>query len=316
MKKVFINGGGPRPGLEELSEKYEVIFPPRGGFAPGELEAILPEVDAILAMGTVTRAQIELAKKAQLICCFGAGYDRIDMEAANEYKIPVCNIPQATARPTAELTVSIMLACARRIAELDKLSRADTPVNAGAYLGTTLGGLQLGIVGVGHIGSYVASICRALGMKIAYYDIAPVPEERIGQAQFMPFDELIATSDVITIHCPYNEHTANMFNKDVFAKMKTSAILVNAARGGIVDYDALTQALQTGAIQGAALDVFPNEPHIPEALKTLDNVVLTPHVGTNTTQSRIDMCKACADAIVIALEGNRPPNIVNPWVVE
>lgn len=305
---VIVNGTYSAVGLEELCARCDVRFPHDGGFTDDEYKS----ASAILAMGRVTKEQIDISENLKLICAYGAGYDRVDIAAASAKGIPVCNIPDATSRPTAELTMAILLSAVRRVTETDRYIRRNIgPVPTREYMGETLEGLTLGIIGFGRIGRTLARLASAFGMKIIYSDVAPSEYGKELEARFMPMDELLKTADVISVHCPLNESTRGLIGREEFEMMKQGAVFVNASRGGTADYDALADALKSGKLAYAALDVYPNEPAIPEVFLGMENVVLTPHIGTNTHKSRENMARACARSIMNALEGRPVDNIVN-----
>jgi phosphoglycerate dehydrogenase-like enzyme len=166
----------------------------------------------------------------------------------------------------------------------------------------------LAIIGCGRIGSKVAEMAKALGMRVVAYSRRSVPAH---VAENADLPNLLATADVISLHCPSTPETRNLLDAPAFAQMKDGAMLINTARGAVVDHDALADALRSGKLAGAGLDVFPEEPRIPAELLAMDNVVCTPHIGSNTAQTRADMATACARQILDALAGKRPENIVN-----
>jgi glyoxylate reductase len=175
-------------------------------------------------------------------------------------------------------------------------------------MGMTLHGRTLGIIGCGKIGARVANIAKALGMRVIAYNrrgCDPAIAESVG------FETLLEEADVVSLHCPLTDETRGMIDENAFRHMKKGAIIINTARGAVIDTDALVQALKSGHIAGAGIDVFPDEPSIPGELLSLDNVVCTPHIGSNTVQTRFDMACACAKRIQDALDGKRPENIVN-----
>ena len=180
-----------------------------------------------------------------------------------------------------------------------------------ANMGHSLMGRRLGVIGMGHIGRKMADLCAALGMEVAYYARHRRPD---APYSWLPLDELLAGCDVLTLHCPLTEETRGLIGARELALMKPEAVLINTARGAVVDHDALIAALKAGRLAGAGLDVFPQEPHVPQELLELPNVVLMPHYGTNTVEARIAMVEACCERILAALEGKRPPNVVNPEI--
>ena len=178
----------------------------------------------------------------------------------------------------------------------------------GRFMGNTLRGRTLGIIGCGRIGGRVAEMARALGMRVLAFSRRGVDA---GVAEYAELPILLAQADVISLHCPSTPETRHLLNAAALSKMKDGAIVINTARGAVIDHEALLEALCSGKLAGAGLDVFPEEPHIPAGLLELDNVVCTPHVGSNTAQTRADMAAACARQILDVLAGKCPENIVN-----
>jgi len=233
----------------------------------------------------------------------------VDIAAAADCGVPVTNIPDTVTNATAELAIGLMLAVSRRIGEMNlRLRKEDSRqlFGMGRYMGDTLQGRTLGVVGYGRIGARVAAVAQALGMRVIAHSRHTVPG-----VENADLPTLLATSDVVTLHCPLTDQTRHLLNAAAFAMMKPGALVINTARGGVIDHDALLEALRSGHLGGAGLDVFPEEPNIPSALLELDNVVCTPHVGSNTAKTRKDMLEACAVQILDALSGKRPENIVN-----
>lgn len=311
MATILITHGIPTAGLERLSG-HEIIIPaPLTAFTMEELMALIPKADAVIAGGKLPGDVIREGKKLRIIANYGAGYDGVDIAAAAACGVPVTNIPETVTDATAELAIGLMLAVSRRIGEMNLRLRREDSVNLfgmGRYVGNTLRGRTLGIIGCGRIGGRVAEMAKALGMRVLAYSRRPVPAH---VAEYTDLPTLLAKADVISLHCPSTPETRHLLDAAAFAQMKDGALLINTARGAVVDHDALADALRSGKLAGAGLDVFPEEPRIPAELLAMDNVVCTPHVGTNTAQTRADMAAACARQILDALTGKRPENIVN-----
>ena len=317
MAHILVTHGIPDEAFVIL-EGHRVSQPPKWQTFPrDEMLSLLSDTDAILACGAVTAEMIGAASNLKIISNYGAGYEKIDVAAATKRGIPVTNCPDSTAIPTAEIAIGLILSCARRIGELDRKIREVPPeelFGMGRYMGMSLSGRTLGIIGMGHIGSCVAAFGRLIGMRVVYYNRHQLPKDREQGAQHLPLEELLQSSDIVSIHCPLTEETHNLLSSSRLALLKSSAILVNTARAAIVDYDALTMMLKEGRLKGAGLDVFPKEPHVPADLLTLEQVVLTPHIGTNTREARFSMAKDACLRILDALSGKRPPNVVNPEI--
>jgi D-3-phosphoglycerate dehydrogenase len=236
----------------------------------------------------VTRRVIEAADQLLVIARAGVGVDNIDVEAARERGIEVLNSPEATVTSVAELAVGLMLAVARKIAFSDRKMRAGEWVKKYAE-GIELSGKVLGVIGAGRIGSIVARICRfGFNMQVLYYDPVRNPklEEETG-AKYVTLEEVLKTADIVTIHVPLMPETKHLINEEKLKLMKKTAILINTSRGAVVDTNALVKALREGWIAGAGLDVYEEEPLPPgHPLTTLDNVVLTPHIGASTHEAQ------------------------------
>jgi D-3-phosphoglycerate dehydrogenase len=236
----------------------------------------------------VTRRVIEAADQLLVIARAGVGVDNIDVEAARERGIEVLTSPEATVTSVAELAVGLMLAVARKIAFSDRKMRAGEWVKKYAE-GMELSGKVLGVIGAGRIGSIVARICRfGFNMQVLYYDPVRNPklEEETG-AKYATLEEVLKTADIVTIHVPLTPETKHLINEEKLKLMKKTAILINTSRGAVVDTNALVKALREGWIAGAGLDVYEEEPLPPgHPLTTLDNVVLTPHIGASTHEAQ------------------------------
>ena len=311
MAMILITHGVPTAGLEALQGHDIIMPPPLAAYSMEELKTLIPQADAVIAGGKLPGDVIRAGKRLRIIANYGAGYDSVDIAAAAQCGVPVTNIPDTVTNATAELAIGLMLAVSRRIGEMNlRLRREDSAslFGMGRHMGSTLQGRTLGIIGCGRIGRRVAEIAKALGMRVIACSRRPVAEST---AEDVPLPALLAQADVISLHCPATPETRHLLDAAAFAAMKDGAMVINTARGAVVDYAALADALRSGKLAGAGLDVYPDEPHIPADLLALDNVVCTPHVGANTAQTRADMAAACARQILDALAGKRPENIVN-----
>ena len=284
-------------GFEVLYEEYP---------SEDRLVELVKDVDAIIVRSKpkVTRKVIEAAPKLKVIGRAGVGLDNIDLEAAKERGIKVVNSPAASSRSVAELAVALMFNVARKIAFADRKMREGVWAKK-QCMGIELEGKTLGIVGFGRIGYQIAKIAKALGMNVLLYD--PYPnEERAREVggRFVDLETLLRESDVVTLHVPLVESTYHLINEERLRLMKPTAILINAARGAVVDTNALVKALKEGWIAGAGLDVFEEEP-LPKdhPLTKLDNVVLTPHIGASTVEAQMRAGVQVAEQIVEILKG-------------
>lgn len=278
-----------------------------------ELLELVAGADAVLTL-LQDRVDEELLEAAgpQLRCLanVAVGYDNVDVEAATRRGIVVTNTPGVLDDATADLTLALILAVTRRVAEGDRLIRAGRPWTWGMHfmLGSDLRGKRLGIVGLGGIGQRVAERARAFGMEIAYHSRHPAPGEVVAEleAERMPLEQLLPSADVLSLHCPLTPETHHLIGAAELAAMKPSAVLVNAARGLVVDERALAEALAAGQIAAAGLDVYEHEPRVEPALLELDNVVLTPHLGSATIESRTAMAELAARNAISVLQGQGP----------
>lgn len=318
MAKIIITYGVPSDGFHSLAD-HEVHIPPAGiHFSREELLTLLPDADAVLACKSFDRELIEAGKNLKLIVCYGAGYDSIDVEAATERGIMVCNTPDSVTAPTAELAIAHIMALGRRLVELNTRVRTMRPEELfvlGRYMGTSLQGATLGIVGMGRIGGKVADFGRLMGMRVLYYARSRKPDRDALGDEYVSLESLMAESDFISLHCPHTPETHGLISADMIARMKSTAFLINTARGPVLDEAALIAALQSRKIAGAGLDVYTGEPHVNPAFFELDNVLLTPHVGSNTLYARNQMAEAASERILAVLNGCTPKNLINPQVL-
>ena len=315
MAKIIVTYGVPADGFSLLAG-HEIVIPPHGtAFSREQLIRLLPDADAVLACTALDREMIAAAKKLQLIVCYGAGYDAIDVAAATSHGIPVVNTPECVTRPTAEMAIALITSLARRLPELNALMHTRPPrelFGMGRRMGTSLDGSVLGVVGMGRIGGRVADFAHLMGMRVLYTARTPKPErDALGETR-VSLEDLMKNSDFITLHCPHTPQTEGMISREMIALMKPTAYLINTARGPVVDEDALIEALRAHRIAGAALDVFASEPDINPAFAALDNVLLTPHAGSNTLHARNEMARAASRRILDRLAGRIPQNLLNP----
>jgi lactate dehydrogenase-like 2-hydroxyacid dehydrogenase len=312
--KILVTGLIPDAGLAELKRDFVVDHQP-----DATREWILDHLggyDGLLLAGAqADRELIDAGTNLKIITTFGVGYDHVDVDYARERGIVVANCPTSVRVPTAEMTLALMLATVRRLHFYDHVMRQGTWVNVSqpANMGTSLQGKTLGVYGMGRIGAEVARFGRMLGMRVIYHNrhrVAPELEQEL-DARYVDFATLVKTADVLTLHAPALPSTRGVFNAAVFAQMKDTAYLINAARGALVDQDDLATALRDHQIAGAGLDVFVNEPAIPTALTKLDNVVLSPHAGTGTKEARLAIAREAANNLIAYLRDGRAVNRVN-----
>jgi lactate dehydrogenase-like 2-hydroxyacid dehydrogenase len=319
-KRIVVTRTVPESALETLREAGTVHVCPQDRPLTGpELHEAVRGAHAIVTM-LHDRADADLVAAAgpqlQVVANVAVGYDNIDVPALTERGVTVTNTPGVLVDATADLALGLLLMVTRRLGEGERLLRAREPwtFHLGFMLGTGLQGKTLGIVGLGDIGQAVARRARAFGMDITYAGrrrAAAEVEAELG-ARFLPQDELLRTADVVSLHCPLTEQTRHLIDEAALESMKRTAVLVNTSRGPVVDEQALAKALREGRIRGAALDVFEREPEVEPALLDLDNVVVVPHLGSATTETRTAMAELAARNVVEVLAGNEPPNPVRP----
>ncbi|OZM70122.1 D-glycerate dehydrogenase [Amycolatopsis antarctica] len=297
-----------------LRQAGEVAEPGREAvLEPAELRAAVAGADAIVST-LQDRIDGPLADAAgpglAVVATVAVGYDNVDVPALAERGVTVTNTPGVLTDATADLAFGLLLALTRRIGEGERLLRARTPwrFDLGFMLGSGLRDRTLGIVGLGQIGQAVARRARAFGMEIAYTGrrrADPAVEAELG-ARYLPLADLLRSADVVSLHCPLTEATRHLIDAAALRAMRPGAFLINTTRGPVVDERALAQALADGEIAGAGLDVFENEPDVEPRLLGMDNVVLTPHLGSATVETRTAMAVLAARNVLAVLGGDPP----------
>lgn len=313
--RIVVTGRIPDAGMELLHEAGEVV-------AWDSLD--VPSVDAVHTMVKGAHAVLTLlttkvddafldavGPQLQVVANVAVGFNNIDVAACARRGVVCTNTPGVLTEATADIAMALVLMSTRRLGEGERVIRSGTPWQWGMFymLGSGIQGSQLGIVGMGDIGRALARRAKAFGVTIAYSNRTPVSpqvEAELG-AQFMSMDELLETSDVVSLNCPYSPATHHLMAADEFRKMKSSAFLVNTARGPIVDEAALVDALQSGQIAGAGLDVFEHEPAVHPGLLECETAVLVPHLGSATVETRSAMARLAAHNAVNVLTGVQPP---------
>jgi len=310
--KVLLYENMDERGVEYLRQHAEVVF--ASGLDEDDLVRQVADVDAIVvrANGVTSRRVIEAAPKLKVIGRHGVGLDTIDVEAATDNGVYVVNTPHATTEAVAEHTVGMLLVLAKEMFQADRAFRAGHWDARKEHIGFELKGRTLGVVGMGRIGYRVSEICHAIGMKILYTDALAnqSAEETLG-ARKVDLAELLRSSDAVTLHVPLIPATRHMIGAPELEMMKPTALLINAARGAVVNNDALLQALQSGRIAGAGLDVFEPEPLPADSpFLKLDNVVVTPHMASHTADAMYRMAMVAEDVVAV-LQGREPKYAVN-----
>jgi phosphoglycerate dehydrogenase-like enzyme len=289
------------------------------GWRPELLEA-LPVAEGILSLLTarVDESILARAPKLRVVSNMAVGVDNIDVAACTRRGIAVGNTPGAMTDATADLTLALLLAAARRLPESAQDAREGHWLtwSPTGWLGMDLRGAVLGIIGLGKIGAAVAERARGFGLRVVYWQPAADLENaaRVG-AEYLPFEQLLAASDFVSLHCPLNESTRGLIGESALRLMKPGGILVNAARGPVVETDALARALSGNWIRAAALDVTDPEPLPPDhVLYSLRNCLILPHIGSATHGTRKRMAEMACENLLAGLAGTRLPNCVNPQV--
>ena len=256
----------------------------------------------------------------KMVANMAVGFNNIDVETATRLRIAVSNTPGVLSDTTADLAFALLMATARRIPEAERFLRAGKYKGWGPLLfcGADVHGSTLGLIGAGRIGKLVARRSSGFDMKVLYYDVYRMQpeEEATYHMTYMPMEDVLGQSDFISVHTPYMPSTHHLISERELKMMKPTAILINTARGPIVDEKALVRALQSKTIAAAGLDVFENEPAVEPELLSMENVVLLPHIASASLKTRTLMATMASDNIVAHYKGERPPNIVNPEVLE
>ena len=290
-------------GLSQLENRFEIINMRQEKDPEATLQQHKDNVTAINCTmdNKITRKLIEALPNLEIIATFSVGFDHIDLEAAKERGIKVTNTPDVLSAETADTGMALLLATARRVVEGDVYVRVGKWLNGDLGLSTSLTGKKIGIVGLGGIGAKVAKRCEAFEMEVSYYG----PNEK-PQHPYKYYDDVTTMArecDYLMLCCPGGAATANLVDANVLDALGASGILINIARGSVVDEPALIEALQNGTIKAAGLDVFANEPHVPQELISMDNVVLLPHVGSATVETRMAMGQLVIDNILAHFDG-------------
>jgi glyoxylate reductase len=307
--RVVIGRTLPDAGLELLGERFAIDM--AGDSAtPDWLREHVPGAVAIIADPSipVDGALLDAAGDAlKVVSNFGVGYDNIDLEAVRERGLQATNTPDVLTNSTAELAVALMLAAGRRIAEVDAMVRDDQWAEARSerLLGRDLAGATVGLVGFGRIAKRVAKLLEGFEVRLLFHSDRPEPAP--GAAQPCELPDLLAACDYVSLHVPLTAETRHLIDAGALALMKPGAILVNASRGGVVDTAALIEALASGRLAAAGLDVYEDEPHVPAELRALPNTVLLAHIGSATVATRNAMARLCAENVIAVIDGRRPP---------
>ncbi|KHL03986.1 2-hydroxyacid dehydrogenase [Sinomonas humi] len=319
MSRVVVTGRVPDAAIEKLRAEHEVnAWTAPESIGREELLRRVAGADAVVSLLT-ERIDGELLDAAgpqlKVVANVAVGYDNIDVPACTQRGVVATNTPGVLTDATADIAMGLVLMATRRLGEGERLIRSGQAWKWGMFflLGSSLQGKTLGVVGMGGIGQATARRAKAFGMEIVYQsrsELDPGIAADLG-ARRLDLDELLAVSDVVSLHCPYGPATHHLIGAEQLTAMKSSAYLVNTARGPIVDEAALASALREGQIAGAGLDVYEHEPRVHPALLELENVVLLPHLGSATVETRTAMAMLAADNTLAVLGGARPPAPIN-----
>ena len=310
--------------MEAVAERFDADVWEGDGAMPRDdlLQRVRGKTGAITLLTEKVDGELLDAAGAdfRIVANYAVGFDNIDVEECTSRGVLATNTPEVLTETTADTAWALMMSAARRVPEGDRFLRSRTPWIWGPemMLGQDVHGKVLGIVGFGRIGQAVARRGKGFGMSVLYYDVfRPSSDvEEVLNAAYRDLDELLAESDFISIHVSLTPETRHLFRREQFRKMKPTAVLVNTSRGPVIDEAALVDALEAGELFAAGLDVFENEPEVHPGLLELDRAVIIPHLGSATVETRDAMGMLAVDNVTAALEGRRPPTLLNPEVWE
>lgn len=315
--KVLLTHPLLKEAMDYLADQVDLELATEELFLPkAELISKLKDKEGLLCFLTdqVDKEVIDEAPELKVIANCAVGVNNIDVSYARRRGILVTNTPEVLTEATADLTLALILATTRRLVEADRFCRQGKfqGWKIDLFLGQELSGKTLGIIGFGRIGRAVARRARAFNLKVIYYDPNPLSrdqEKELG-AEFRDLDSLLSESDIVSIHASLTPQSYHLISKERLGLMKKTAVLINVARGPIVDEKALAEALEQGKIWAAGLDVYENEPQIEPKLLQLENVILLPHIGSATYETRRKMCFMAVNNLLQGLRGERPNNLV------
>ena len=317
MKPIlFLTRRIPEPAIKRLEEKFTLkINPYNRALTHQELIEGVKDAEALICLLTdnIDKEVISAAPKLKVISSYAVGYNNIEVEYATQLGIAVCNTPGVLTETTADLTWALILATCRRISESERFLRKGNfkgwePM---LMLGLDVYGKTLGIIGMGRIGQAVAKRATGFAMRIIYYNDVSVSNTLPFAATEVTLKTLLQEADIITLHLPLTKETFHLIGKEEFALMKENAVLINTSRGAVIDEKELIKALSEKRIFSAGLDVYENEPDIPQELLALENVVLLPHIGSASIETRTKMALLAAENAIAVMKGRKPPAQVN-----
>ncbi|CAO81265.1 2-hydroxyacid dehydrogenase [Candidatus Cloacimonas acidaminovorans] len=317
MKPIlFLTRRIPEPAIKRLEEKFTLkINPYNRALTHQELIEGVKDAEALICLLTdnIDKEVISAAPKLKVISSYAVGYNNIEVEYATQLGIAVCNTPGVLTETTADLTWALILATCRRISESERFLRKGNfkgwePM---LMLGLDVYGKTLGIIGMGRIGQAVAKRATGFAMRIIYYNDVSVSNTLPFETTETDLQTLLKEADIITLHLPLTKETFHLIGKEEFALMKENAVLINTSRGAVIDEKELIKALSEKRIFSAGLDVYENEPDIPQELLALENVVLLPHIGSASIETRTKMALLAAENAIAVMKGRKPPAQVN-----
>ena len=318
MAKIVVTGKIPEVALEKLKKSHEVIS--WGEETPISRDEMLKRVSGANVIVSLLTEKIDeevltsAGNDLKAVCNVAVGYNNIDVAACKNKNVLVTNTPGVLTDATADIAMALILMTTRRLSEGERVIRNQDPWAWGMFymLGSSIQNQTLGIVGMGQIGIATALRAKSFGMKIIYTRRNRLDEkiEKELSAQYVSLDDLLQQSDIVSLHCPYSTETHHLISDAQLSKMKKTSYLINTARGPIVNEEALANALINKTIAGAGLDVYENEPKVNDKLLKLDNVVLLPHLGSATVETRTAMATTAANNAIEILSGNKPLNPV------
>jgi len=313
--KVLVSDSLSDKGIEILKKEVDVDI--KTGMSPDELKNCIGEYDALIVRSQtqVTSDVIEAAANLKIIGRAGVGVDNIDVEAATQHGIIVINAPEGNMISAAEHTIAMMMSLSRNIPQANQ-SLKSGKWDRKTFTGVEVRGKTLGVIGLGRIGAEVAARAQGMKMNILAYDPF-ISEERAGElgVTLTTVDDIVLNSDYITVHTPLTKDTKNLIDKEQFEKAKTGLRIINCARGGIINEEALAEAVASGKVAGAAIDVFVNEPPLGSPLIEQDNIIVTPHLGASTQEAQVNVAVAVAEQIINLSKGLPVQNAINmPYV--
>ncbi len=315
--KVLLTHPLLKEAMDYLAQQTEPELATSSDFlSPAELVEKIKDKEGLLCFlsDTIDRQVLDRAPALRAISNCAVGVNNIDLKLARSRGIIVTNTPDILTEPTADLTIALILATTRRIVEADEFCRQGRfqGWRIDLFLGQGLQGKTLGIIGFGQIGQAVGRRAQAFGLKIIYYNRHRLSQEKemALKAEYRQLDTLLSEADIVSIHASLNSDSDHLITRDKLALMKKSAVLINVARGAIVDEKALTEALKTGQLWAAGLDVYEHEPQIEPELLSLKNVVLLPHIGSATYETRLKMSFMAVNNLLEVLAGKTPANLV------